>query len=97
MTSTVDLTGGEAKIIGNRGDTHTLRLANPVGQDLIIEGGLYSAEFVTSTGKVEVVEVDITDLAIGVLLVPITINSGTYRIRRLNPRRTIMVVEVETR
>jgi hypothetical protein len=97
MIQTVDLTGGEVKVIGNRGDNHTFRLSNPVGQEIIATGGIYEAEFVNPLGTSESVVLDVSEVGSGVLSFPIIIKSGEYKVRRMNPVRTILTALVEVR
>lgn len=95
----IDLTGGEVKVIGNRGDKHLFRLSNPVEQDIINPSGEYQAEFFVSykSTSISSVPLDNTEIATGSLLFFIIINNGFYRIRRLNPSRTLLTIEVESR
>lgn len=96
VTQRIDLTGGEAKVIGNRGDTHLFRLGNPDGQAIIASGGEYEAEFTSSNGSIDSdIELDLSEVSTGVLILPVFIRSGTYRVRRLNPRRTLLTLMVE--
>lgn len=96
--NTIDLTGGEVKVIGNRGDIHTFRLSNPVEQEVIITGGTYEADF-TSSRTTEPIEVEMSEaeLATGSLLIPIEIRAGVYRVRSVEPTRTLLIIEVEVR
>lgn len=96
MTQTIDLTGGEAKIIGNRGDSHLFRLNNPVDQEIIGPTGEYEADFISYLGSDPVpVDLDTSEVATGVLSFPVTISNGVYRVRRTNPQRTILTIEIE--
>lgn len=89
------LLGGFKTITGNLGDEHHIRLTNPVGETLIYAGGLYSAEFVSRTGRsTDSVTLDTSQIASGILFLSAVINDGTYIIRRLNPQRTILVLDV---
>jgi hypothetical protein len=91
----VDLTAGDANVIGNRGDIHTFRLSNPTGETIIETDGQYEAEFDSSFGMTVPIDLDTSELATGVLTFLLTIESGTYRVRRLDPqKRTILTVEV---
>lgn len=96
-TQRVDLTGGDVILVGNKDDNHLLRLKNPVGQDLIVPGGLYEADFSSSLGAMVPIPLDVGDLVHGYITMPVTIQSGTYRVRRLNPRRTIVKIEVSVK
>ena len=94
----LDLRGGEAKVIGNLNDIHTFRLNNPLGQELISSEGLYEAEFVFYLGSTPVpVQLNLAEVAQGILSFTLTISNGIYRIRRLNPKRTILTIQVEAR
>lgn len=94
----INLTGGEVKVIGNCGDVHLFRLNNPVGQDIINGEGTYEAEFVsinhTSSSPIDL---DVSEIATGSLSFNVIIKSGFYTIRRLVPRRTLVTIEVEGR
>lgn len=84
------LSGGKTSIVGNLGDEHVIRLSDPPGGETLIDaGGTYSAEF---NGKP--VPLDLSELADGVLKLAIVVATGTYVIRRLIPRRTLLTVEV---
>lgn len=91
----IDLTGGEVKVVGNRDDEHTFRLSNPEGQDLIESDGIYEAEFLSQTSGCTSIDLDLSEIVDGVLILPVTISSGVYRVRRLNPRRTLLTMEVD--
>lgn len=92
----IDLTGGKVRVIGNRGDVHSFRLTNPVDDEIISVDGLYEGEFFSHLGTIiSPVEIDVEDVENGVLIFSLTITSGVYRIRRTNPRRTILTIEVE--
>lgn len=98
MALKVDLTGGAVRVIGNREDVHTARLGNPGDQIIIYALGQYEADFVSHLDDVpEEVALDVTDLATGFLSFPLVIRHGTYRVRIVEPRRTILTVEVEAR
>lgn len=88
----IDLTGGEVNVVGNLGDSHIFRLRNPVDQNLISEDGEYAIEF---SGGSDSVQLNLDELSEGVLIIPITIKNGVYKIRRLNPRRTLLTIGVE--
>lgn len=96
---TIDLSGGKAKIIGNLGDEHVFQLVNPVGQDIINVDGEYEADFTSYLGGANKtpVTLDSSQKATGTLSFPVTIQRGIYRVRRLNPRRTIIMIEVEAK
>ena len=91
-----DLTGGEVKVLGNGGDTHLFRLSNPVGQTLIASGVAYECEFTSHLGADSPVTLDTTRLPEGILTIPVLMRSGIYRVRRVDPRRTLLTIEVET-
>ena len=95
----IDLTSGEAKVLGNKGDEHPVRLSNPSGTTIIEPTGVYEAEFLTSLTRStpEEVELILDELATGALLFTLTVKQGFYRIRRLNPVRTLITIEVEVR
>lgn len=96
----IDLTGGEVKVIGNVGDKHLFRLSNPDGQEIIGLDGQYEAKFLSSRlqqSATSPVALDLSELATGSLLFELTIQKGFYRIRRLNPRRTLLTIEVEAK
>lgn len=89
------LLGGQKKITGNLGDEHSIRLTNPVGQNLITAAGLYEATFTPSDGRdTQSATLDSSQAANGVLILSVVIQDGTYTVRRLNPRRTILVLDV---
>lgn len=104
-----ELLGGHKRVTGNAGDVHNITLRNPAGQNLINAAGTYSAEFVPDAPRAtrtdyfmmiedlishQQVAIDETRKADGILVVTATIANGTYIIRRDNPRRTIMKLEV---
>lgn len=92
----IDLTGGEVKVIGNSEDTHVFRLSNPVDQLVISSDGEYEGEFISHERLVtSPIDIDISQISDGSLFFTVTITSGFYRIRRLNPRRTLLTIEVE--
>lgn len=94
-TSSTMLLGGHKKITGNLGDEHRIRIANPVGQTLINATGLYEAEFVSKDARQRnSVTLDMSQKSTGVLYLQVTIQNGVYTVRSLNPRRTILVLEV---
>lgn len=95
------LTGGKTSLTGSRGDEHTMRLTDPVGGETLIEaGGTYVAEFISKpvgygrTGSSRSVPLDLSEVADGVLILPIVIEDGTYVVRRVSPRRTLLTIEV---
>lgn len=89
------LLGGIRKLTGNVGDEHKIRLANPTGQDLIKPGATFEVEFRTPNGRRrDYGTLDLTQVATGVLTLSIVIQTGTYTVRSLSPRRTILVLEV---
>lgn len=88
------LVGGTTALDGNAGDEHVLRLHNPTGLVLIETGGEYEAEFVSSSGVSTPVILDTSEVDDEILLLPVVVQNGKYIIRRLNPRRTILTVEV---
>lgn len=94
----IDLSAGYAKVLGNRGDEHTFRLSNPTGEAIIIADGDYEADFTSPTDKVTPVSLDESEVPDGILSFTLTIQSGQYRVRRLDPQqRTILVVDVEVK
>lgn len=89
------LTSGRTRIVGNEGDAHTIRLDNPSGQTLISSSGQYEAMFYAEGDEDGVpVALDISELVDGVLKLPIIIETGTYKIWLVEPRRTLLVAEV---
>lgn len=83
------------RITGNRGDELLFPVTNPDGAIDIDANGTFEASFVPlgedrGTGAV----LDTNDRSLGVLYLSVVIENGTYTVRRLNPRRTILVVEV---
>lgn len=94
-TEAVYLLSGRKRIVGNLGDEYPIRMTNPSGQTLIEAGASYSAEFVSSDGRtIRSVVLDISQEAVGVLTMQVVIENGVYTVRRLNPSRTILVLEV---
>lgn len=92
----IDLTCVEVSVIGNKDDVHIFRLSNSEGEDVINDQGTYEAEFLSHLGSpVDEIELDVTEIAEGVLIIPVTIITGMYRIRRADPRRTLLTVKVE--
>lgn len=89
------LLGGFKKITGNLGDEHRITLTNPIGETFIHAGGIYSAEFTSTTGNVSAATLDTTQIAAGILYLSAVIRDGVYVIRRLNPQRTILSIEVK--
>lgn len=82
------------RITGNRGDEHRIRVTNPVGEILIDAAGTYEATFAPhNDGHEKIVTLDTTQSSGGILYLSIVIEDGTYTVRRLNPRRTILVLE----
>ena len=92
----IDLTGVEVKVLGNRGDVHLFRLSNPVGQEIIGSDGQYDAEFISHLGEHTAVILNTTEIATGTLIIPVAIENGKYKVRRLDPRRTIITIEVQS-
>lgn len=89
------LLGGHQKITGNLGDVHQIELTNPVGETLISATGTYEAEFVPRDGRAGSSAVlDTSQIASGRLYLTVTIQNGTYTVRRVEPRRTILVIDV---
>lgn len=89
------LLGGHKRITGNLGDEHRIRLDNPTGQNLIHEGGLYEADFTPlgrSTAKPAILDTSL--LSTKALYLAIVIQDGTYTVRSVTPRRTILVLDV---
>ena len=83
------------RITGNRGDELRIHMTNPVGKTHIDAVGSYEAVFVPLTGGRErVATLDTSQSASGILYLMATIENGTYTVRRLSPRRTILVLEV---
>lgn len=94
-TMSTRLKGSYKKITGNLGDEHRVRLANPAGQILIRANGTYEAEFTPLGGmRKRDAMLDTTQSANGVLYLMVVIEDGTYIVRTVNPRRTILVLEV---
>lgn len=95
---TIDLTSAKVTVLGNKDDVHTFTLKNPDDDPIISSDGVYSAQFDSNLDdSVSTVTLDESELADGVLKFPLTIRSGTYRVFKMNPRRTILTVEVEVR
>lgn len=89
------LLGGHKRITGNRGDEYRIRLTNPPGKTLINSTGKYEAEFVSSSGmRSSDVTLDTSRMSEGILFLSATIEDGTYTVRRVDPRRTILVLDV---
>lgn len=94
-TRTTLLLGGHKNVTGNLGDEHRVRLTNPTGQTLINADGLYEAEFVPSGGRnTQSATLDASQRSSGLLFLSVVIKNGVYTVRRTNPRRTILVLEV---
>jgi hypothetical protein len=93
----IDLTGGEVRVVGNKDDAHWFRLSNPLEQEVIVPEGSYSAEFSTTLNgsNSTSIELDLSEVNDGTLILPITIKNGFYIIRRLNPQRTLLTMRVE--
>lgn len=89
------LLGGFKKITGNLGDEHRVKLTNPTGETFIHTGGMYSAEFTSKDGRMSSAALDQSEISTGVLYLAAVIKDGTYVIRRLNPQRTILSLEVK--
>lgn len=83
------------RITGNRGDEIRVQMTNPVGKTHIDATGSYEAVFAPLNGSRErSATLDTTQSASGILYLMAVIEDGTYTVRRLNPRRTILVLEV---
>ncbi len=83
------------RISGNRGDEIRVHMTNPVGKTHIDATGSYEAVFAPLNGSRErSATLDTTQSASGLLYLMAVIEDGTYTVRRLNPRRTILVLEV---
>lgn len=93
----LDLTGGSVRVIGNRGDTHTFRLGNPSGEVIITNGAEFEADFESSLGVVTDVTIDTSQQDDGILQIPVVIESGVYRVRRLNPQQTCLTARIEVK
>lgn len=93
----IDLTAGHVKVIANKGDVHTFQLRNPSAQAIINEAGFFDLTFVTPLGKETTLQVDKSRASEGLLSFDGTMANGTFRLRRLNPARTILTVDVEVR
>lgn len=95
-SATTLLLSSHKRITGNYGDEHRIRMANPAGTTLINAQGVYEATFVPreDTSRVRKAKLDVSQAATGVLFLTAVIKNGVYTVRSLNPRRTIMVVEV---
>lgn len=91
----IDLTGVKVIVLGNNKDEHLFRLSNPVDQSIIEPNGEYEAEFVSKLGKQETIQLNTSEVSSGILIIPITISNGIYKIRRLNPRKTIITIEIQ--
>ena len=93
----LDLTGAEVKVLGNHGDNHEFRLRNPVGQTLISSGVDYEAQFVSHLGVASLIVLNTSRVSEGILILPVTIKTGSYKVWRKTPRRTIITIEIESR
>lgn len=83
------------RITGNRGDEVRVHIRNPVGKTYIDATGSYEAVFAPLNGLRErIATLDVSKRADGILYLMSVIEDGTYTIRRLDPRRTILVLEV---
>lgn len=97
-TGSTELLGGYQKITGNLGDVHVVQINNPVGQTIIDASGTYTAEFVSGDGtRSSEVLLDTSRKSEGLLFLTVTIADGTYTVVRVDPRRTIMVIDVSVR
>lgn len=97
-TSSTLLFGDYKKIVGNAGDEYKIRLTNPQGENFINTEGTYTAEFVAREGSQRAeVSLDSSRKAEGLLFLTVTIADGTYTVRRVSPRRTILVLDVSAR
>lgn len=94
-TRSTILKGAFKRITGNRGDEHRVHMTNPEGRTHIDATGTYEAVFVPlGSSREKSAVLDTTESANGVLYLMAVIEDGTYTVRRLNPRRTILVLEV---
>lgn len=94
----LDLTSGHVKVLGNRGDVHTFRLTNPTtGAVVIEEGKEYSATYTTRNGVETPVDVDMSELAEGVISFSLVVKNGVYRLYLVDPQRTLFTAEVDAR
>lgn len=83
------------RISANRGDELRVHVANPAGKTYIDDAGSYEAVFVPLGGTRErSASLDTSNKARGVLYLMVNVEDGTYTVRRLSPRRTILVLEV---
>lgn len=83
------------RITGNEGDELRVHMTNPVGKTHIDATGVYEAVFVPlSGGRKRTATLDTSESASGKLYLMAIIENGTYTVRRLNPQRTILVLEV---
>lgn len=94
-TRSTRITAEFRRITGNRGDEILVDVRNPVGETYINASGLYEAVFVPLDGSQErVATLDTNSKASGILYLMAVVEDGTYTVRRLSPRSTILVLEV---
>lgn len=91
------LLGEHKKITGHRGDEYKIRLANPAGKNLINATGTYQAEFTArGSSRSSSVTLDISQISSGFLFLPVVVEAGVFNVFSTSPRRTILVLEVDT-
>lgn len=94
VNQTVNLSAGEAFVIGNQGDVHKFRLGNPTGEMIIETDGAYEAEFINVGDRSIPIELDISEVDTGFLSFDLKVANGTYKVKRMNPQRTILTIGV---
>lgn len=97
-TSATLLLSKHQRIVGNVGDEYTLQLTNADGENYISADGEYTVDFVPLDGhRRKEATLDTSQKASGILSLTVTIAGGTYTVRRVSPRRTILVLDVSAR